>query len=110
MSGGHFDYNQRKIKDICEKLDKLIENNGKKMDEEELREYLGYSYRQDIKTHPELAFRHKYPKHIVEEFKKGLYYANRAYIYAQRIDWLVSDDDGEESFLERLKMDLEELE
>jgi hypothetical protein len=27
----------------------------------------------------------------------------------QRIDWLLSGDDGEESFIERLKEDLEKL-
>jgi hypothetical protein len=31
-----------------------------------------------------------------------------AQIYTQRIDWLVSGDDGEDSFRERLKEDLEE--
>ena len=29
--------------------------------------------------------------------------------YAQRVDWLVSGDDGEESFHERLKEDLDDL-
>ena len=33
-----------------------------------------------------------------------------AAIYAQRIDWLLSGDDGEQSFKERLKEDLDELE
>ena len=33
----------------------------------------------------------------------------QAEIYAQRIDWLLSGDDGEESFHERLKEELEEL-
>jgi hypothetical protein len=32
-----------------------------------------------------------------------------AEIYAQRIDWLLSGDDGEDSFRERLKEDLEKL-
>jgi len=31
----------------------------------------------------------------------------KAAIYAQRIDWLLSGDDGEESFLERLKEELD---
>ena len=33
-----------------------------------------------------------------------------AAIYAQRIDWLLSGDDGEESFKRRLKEELDELE
>jgi len=33
-----------------------------------------------------------------------------ASVYAQRIDWLLSGDDGEESFLKRLKEELGQLE
>ena len=47
---------------------------------------------------------------VVEEFKKGLKILKTAAIYAQRIDWLLSGDDGEESFKERLKEELDELE
>jgi hypothetical protein len=47
---------------------------------------------------------------IIEVFKKGLKILKTAAIYAQRIDWLLSGDDGEESFKERLKEELDELE
>ena len=43
----------------------------------------------------------------IEEFKKGLDIIRKAYIYAQRIDWLLSGDDDEKSFHERLKEDFE---
>jgi len=33
----------------------------------------------------------------------------KAQIYAQRIDYLISGDDGEESFRERLKEELDKL-
>lgn len=46
---------------------------------------------------------------VVEEFKKGLKILKTAAIYAQRIDWLLSGDDGEESFKRRLKEELDEL-
>ena len=46
---------------------------------------------------------------IAEEFKKGLIILRQAHIYTQRIDWLVSGDDGEESFITRLAEDLKEL-
>ena len=32
-----------------------------------------------------------------------------AYIYAQRVDWMLSGDDGEDSLVERLEKELEEL-
>ena len=34
----------------------------------------------------------------------------KAYIYAQRVDWLLSGDDGNESFIERLTEELNKLE
>jgi hypothetical protein len=33
----------------------------------------------------------------------------QAYVYAQRIDWLVCGDDGEDSFQRRLKFEMEKL-
>ena len=42
-------------------------------------------------------------------FKEGYRLCKIAAAYAQRIDWLVSGDDGEECFHERLKDDLEGL-
>ena len=47
---------------------------------------------------------------VLEEFKKGLEILKKAAIYAQRIDWLLSGDDGENSFKRRLKEELDELE
>ena len=46
---------------------------------------------------------------VLEEFKRGLKILKMAAIYAQRIDWLMSGDDGEESFKRRLKEELDEL-
>lgn len=46
---------------------------------------------------------------VLEEFKKGLKILKTAAIYAQRIDWLMSGDDGEDNFKKRLKAELEEL-
>ena len=45
---------------------------------------------------------------MIDEFKKGLDLLRKAAIYTQRIDWLVSGDDGRESFIERLEEDLKE--
>jgi hypothetical protein len=48
----------------------------------------------------------KYRINNPEKIKEGLDALKRAEIYTQRIDWLVSGDDGPETFLERLKEDL----
>jgi hypothetical protein len=91
VSGGYFDYIQGSLGNTIETLKDLI------IDEE-----AGYQ--------PEsiCPYLHEFSKETLAEFKKGLEYVNLAKIYLQRIDWLVSDDDGEDSFHERLKDDLNE--
>jgi len=52
---------------------------------------------------------HFYSDATIEKFNEAVRYLRIAQIYAQRIDWLVSADDGEDSFLKRLKEDLREI-
>jgi len=80
MSGGAFDYQQYSIKTIAEEIEQIIEHNS-----------------------------YKFPDDIIEEFKTGVDILRKAHVYAQRIDWLISGDDGEESFRERLKEELDWL-
>jgi hypothetical protein len=93
MSGGHFNYKQYDIGYIADEVEQIIIDN----DSTEKDEYV------DIKGY------HFTPE-IINEFKKGLKILRQAQVYAQRIDWLVSSDDGPDSFLKRLKSDLEQLE
>ena len=44
------------------------------------------------------------------EFKNAVKHLRVAEIYAQRVDWLLSGDDGEDTFIERLKSDLAKIE
>ena len=99
MSGGHFDYNQYRIQNIADSVDRLIKQNGK-----EIEYPKGYTLCSYDETH-----HYEYPPEVIEQFKEGLEILKKAAIYAQRIDWLVSGDDGEESFLSRLKEDLDQL-
>lgn len=92
MSGGHFDYDQFLIGQIADEVEKLIRDNDSTERDE---------WGQDISRH--------YDNDIIESFKDGLKALRVAHIYAQRIDWLVSDDDGEDSFRKRLAKDLGEL-
>jgi hypothetical protein len=100
MSGGHFNYDQRRIDPIADDIQREIDNNGRPLTEQEKRDYY---WDDDKATH-----HYEYPEEVIEEFKKGVEYLRLAAIYAQRIDWLLSGDDGEESFLERLKEELDE--
>lgn len=105
MSGGHFDYNQYKINDITNELEKVINKNGKLRKKEDL-----YYSEEFYKEFPDEKYYYKYPKEVITEFKKGLKILKQASIYTQRIDWFLSGDDGEETFLERLEKELKELE
>lgn len=89
MSGGHFSYDQYKIGYIADEVEQLIVDNGKE-DKNEWGDNLHNRFTDDTIT----------------EFKTALDYLRRAQIYAQRIDWLVSGDDGEDSFHTRLNKDL----
>ena len=93
MSGGHFDYHQYRIREIADTVEDIIRKNGKK------KEY-------EIENYWEDEYYYEYPPEVIEKFKEGLEFLRKAEIYAQRIDWLVSGDDGPETFLERLKEDL----
>jgi hypothetical protein len=89
MSGGYFNYDQYKITEIADAIEELIINNGSEKKDE-------WGRRLADNFAPE----------TIAEFRKGLDALREAYIYAQRIDWLVSGDDGENQFHKRLKNDL----
>jgi hypothetical protein len=89
VSGGAFDYNQHRIREIYQEIEKVLLEQGKKNE-----------------------WGHHYPiysKRVQNKFKKAIKALKIAEVYAQRVDWLISGDDGDESFLERLKEDLEAL-
>ena len=88
ISGGYFEYKQYHIQDIIEKLEETkvkIEND---------EEYYEYARKQEL----------------LQQISNGLDYLNLAGIYTQRLDWLFSGDDGEDSFFERLGEELEKYE
>ena len=100
MSGGHFGYGQGNIRNIIEKIEEAIERNGQQIE-----------YEPGINRGEwELEYHYEYPQDIIAEFKKGLYILKQAYIYTQRIDYLLSGDDSEQTFRKRLIEDLKEIE
>ena len=92
MSGGHFDYAQYRIEDIALSIDNLIKTNGSK----ELD-----SFGQEIGRN--------YPADIIKKFDETRKTLRLAAAMAQRVDWLVSDDDGEDCFRERWIDEVEPL-
>ena len=89
MSGGRFDHRQYILMDIAEEIQHVIDTNDDASNNERGdRRGRGYS--------PE----------VIAKLQEGVRALKIAYTYAQRADWLLSDDDGEESFLERLEEEL----
>ena len=93
MSGGHFKYQQYRLNDIASQIKELIESN----DDESLNEW---GYRRG----------HGYSTETIEKFKIAVDTLEKAAIMAQRVYWLVSGDDGEDSFHRRWNKELEEHE
>ena len=89
MSGGFYDYKQHVLDDIAESIQLEIEQNDSTEDD-------GFGH--DRGRH--------YAPLVIDRMSEAVMALRIAYIYAQRVDWLLSDDDGEESFLRRLDEDL----
>lgn len=113
MSGGHFDFNYYHFDYIAEDIDEYI--NGHELDEDDVERYirdhdLDESEKEYIRKHKRtIPNRYCYKEEVVEKMKEGLNIIRKAYIYAKRIDYLLSGDDGEASFLQRLQKDLDKL-
>ena len=78
MSGGYFDYQQHNIGNIIDSLGEVLENSE----------------------------RYVFSDHTLECFRDALLVLNESLIYTQRIDWLMSGDDSEDTFHKRLVEDL----
>jgi len=110
MSGGTFNYNQYRIRDIANDIEQEIAKSGKPKSQRELKDEGGWRDNDEwYKKYPEDLNHHKLRDEILEEFKNAYEMLRKAEIYAQRVDWYLAGDDGEDSFLERLKSDLELL-
>jgi hypothetical protein len=106
MSGGHWDYLQYRFTDVSEDVKKLIDRNGKEKTKEELYEWHNKEWYEE---YPEEKYHTKFSDEALELFVQAYKTLREAQIYMQRIDWLLSGDDGEESFISRTKEDLEQL-
>ena len=51
----------------------------------------------------------EYSPEVMDKMGEGLRSVQLAQCFITRIDWLASDDDGEESFLKRLDSDIDKI-
>jgi hypothetical protein len=108
MSGGRWEYNQYRLTDVIDDLKGLIEKNGKPKTKEEMKNE-GWKDPDWYEKYPEDKFHYEYPDEVIEEFKNAIDIISKAQVYMHRVDWLLSGDDGEESFIKRLKQELKKL-
>ena len=104
MSGGHFNYDQFRIKSIAEEIEEYLDDMGKERDDVD-----SLVMRDFYDKYPEAKYNRVESDIVQEKMREAIKALEIAYIYAQRVDWYLSGDDGEESFLERLDKELGKL-
>ncbi|MDD4182092.1 MAG: hypothetical protein PHE87_10745 [Victivallaceae bacterium] len=92
MSGGHFDHNEWHIDGIAEIIEELIASNK----DDSLDEW-GYTRGRF------------YTDETIQKFEEAAQLLRKAARMVHRIDYLVSDDDGEESFHRRWDEEVERV-
>ena len=105
MSGGRFDNNQWHIGNIADNIEQEVILSGKPIP----RNRWEFWQLERFLEHHEEAVNYAYPEPVLRRLEEAVYALKRAQIYAQRVDWLLSGDDGEESFERRLQEELAEL-
>ena len=80
MSGGHFDYQQHTMVDIADSIQTFID-----------------------------TYEHDCSLEVLTKLREGVELLHRAYVFAHRIDWFISGDDGDKTFLKRLSAELAKL-
>lgn len=98
MSGGHFQYQQHFFNDIAAEIERLVRDN-------DLPAVDGDPYRYD----PDEPRGFGFGPEVLARFREAAATCRRAAIMAQRVDWLVSSDDGEDCFMRRWDEELAAL-
>lgn len=93
MSGGYFDYKQYELDNIADNIEQVIRD---------------WESKKKSEWDDNLKWDFKNPFTILELYF-GLKIMRTASVYAQRIDYLLSGDDGEDNFYIRLHEDLRKI-
>lgn len=114
MSGDHFESNYvYHIEDIADRIEDYLY--GHELDDCEVRDFIHDCTDNDEPTEYAINHHHTMPNCFgyrfltLQELKRAVRYLRKAAIYAQRADYLLSGDDSEEAFRERLRHDLDDL-
>ena len=105
MSGGKFSYKQWHIENIADQIEQEVILSGKPIPKQQW----SYYERQEFEETHKHPMNYAYPDSVLRRMEEAVYALRAAAIYAQRVDYLLSGDDGEEYFEERLSKELSEL-
>jgi hypothetical protein len=89
MSGGHWDYADRFLHDAVEDIERMIETNRD----------------ETVNQWGDIQRGRHYSDEVLARLREAVAVMRAAATYWHRIDYLVSGDDGEEQFLQRLAKD-----
>ena len=105
MSGGAFDYRQRYIEEIADEIEQEIIKAGREKPQEiwTKNHWYASSFDNSDRTYP------TYERKTIDIMRRAVYVLRMAYIYAKRVDWMLSGDDSEESLAKRLDEELRSL-
>jgi hypothetical protein len=92
MSGGRFDYKQYELAYIADEIEHVIIKN----------------YDNSLNEWGDTVGKH-YNEATLERLREATRYLRVAQVYANRIDYLLSSDDDEDSFHTRLELELSEV-
>ena len=105
MSGGHFDYGQYRIEKIADEIELHLDRQGKEIPID--CRWCSPDY---YDNNPDKKFYPMESPEIQDRMREAIKALRIAYVYAQRIDWYLSGDDGDDdSFLKRLEEDLAKI-
>lgn len=99
MSGGFFDYDQYRIDRIAADIEHIIENNYVEKDASDIERWMRDDNGNVLEDYKYYSM---YNDDTISLLKDAVRQLRLAAIYAQRVDWLLSGDDGEDSFKRRL--------
>ena len=103
MSGGAFDYRQYHIEEVADDIERAIIEAGREIPKEVYNRWYGRSSDDSDRTYP------TYERKTIDIMKRAVYVLRMAYIYAKRVDWMLSGDDGEDDLVIRLQEELQAL-
>ena len=105
MSGGAFEYQQYHIEAIANCIEQEIIEAGREIPQEIWlkNHWYGSSFDDSDRTYA------TYERKTIDIMKRAVYVLRMAYIYAKRVDWMLSGDDCEETLVKRLDKELKDL-